>query len=301
MLWAKILVPVLMVLGGTAAAAVALVGADESTAGPSQVWIDGPEPGQVIAPGTIAVSAHATAEAGISALELLVDDDVVATDDDLEQTERLVFASFEWDATQSGEHELVVRQVGGTGDRSDPRFVVISDDERDATPTTSTTTTTEPGETTTTSSTTTTSTTEPGETTTVPPEVTTTTAPPFGTPTTTPPATTQPVDPVAIDSAVLVSPYGDYRLYVGACSYVVEVQARIRNADYASAIVQGTGSEVAMTKSGSSSWTATLTSGSLWSASDVGVHTVVVLAGRGDEVVDRQLGTVDIRLNCPKD
>ena len=102
-----------------------------------------------------------------------------------------------------------------------------------------------------------------------------------------------------IDSASLASDYQN-RLYLGPCGYNVRVSARIQNADYADAIVQGTDVSVAMTRSGST-WTATLTSGAMFDSSDVGSHQVMVLAGRGDDVTDRAAGTVSIIANCPKD
>lgn len=303
MLWAKVLVPTLLVLGGTGAAAVGIM-ADDAPADAAQVWIDGPVGEAAYAPGTIAVSAHGTAPSTISALELLVDGDVVDTDRTLERTELLVFATFEWKATDEGEHELVVRQVGGAGSRSDARFLTIAEGGAPAPKpeATTTTSTTVPGETTTSStSSTTTSTTQPGE--------TTTTAPSGGTvvPTAPPPAPTTPTpttplpSPVAIDAATLSSSYPENRLYTQRCGYVVQVNARIRNAEYADAVVQGTGVVVAMSSTGSSSWTATLSSGPPLDASDVGTRTIVVVAGRGDDVTDRQAGTVDIRPGCPKD
>ncbi len=300
MLWAKVVLPIMMVLGGTAAGAAAFVADDAPAAGASQVWIDGPAPDSAFAPGAIAVSAHATASGDISALDLFVDGEKVATDEDLDQVERLVFATFEWGASELGEHELVVRQVGGSGDGSDPRFVTISKDAPEA-PAPVTTTTLAPGETSTTLA--------PGETTTTTAETTTTvdasttapvTAPPTAPPPTAPATTTPPpAVSVRIDAASLASEYQN-RLYVQGCGYVVQVSARIQNAEYADAAVRGTDVSVAMQKNGST-WTATLTSGAMFDAGDVGTHTVTVVAGRGDEVVDRDAGTVTIIQQCPKD
>ena len=102
-----------------------------------------------------------------------------------------------------------------------------------------------------------------------------------------------------IDAVRLASEYQN-RLYVQGCGYVVQVSARIQNAEYADAAVRGTDVSVAMQKNGST-WTATLTSGAMFDAGDVGTHTVTVVAGRGDEVVDRDAGTVTIIQQCPKD
>ena len=317
MLWAKLLLPVVMVVGGLGAAAFAYA-SDGADGGPSQVWIDGPGPDATVAPGTVQVSAHATASSDISAMELYVDDQKVATDRELDTQDSLSFAAFSWPDAREGEHRLVVRQVGGTGAQSATRFVSVAKDaplDREQATTTDGTeapSTTEPGSTTSTTSSTT-STVPRSETTTTlgregittappnaPVTTPTVTAPPVtAPPVTAPPVTKPPTAKVVIDSAALSSGFQN-RLYVQGCGYTVQVSARIQNADYADAVVQGTGVAVPMTRSGGT-WTATLTSGALFDSSDVGTRQVMVVAGRGDEVVDRAAGTVTIIATCPKE
>jgi hypothetical protein len=310
----KLAIPLAMATVGVGAGTIALVSADDaSPAAASQVWIDAPTGIVPFAPGEVVVTAHATASDAITGLTLLVDGEEVATDDTLERADRLVYAELAWEAPV-GTHELVVEQVGGTGDRSAVRTVVVTDgaapaptpdpteptDEDEPT----TTTTTEPAATTTTA---------PGETTTTGPEETTTTlAPPEGegtipptVPTTRPPTTTttrptttttRPAAPV-VDSAAFV---GTPTVYAGdyCPSYTVGVQVRARNATGARITVSGTSFSAAMSRS-SSTFSGTIPSG--WPAGAVGTRTVsVVVTGPGGSAT-AAVGTLTIRPGCPKD
>lgn len=306
MLWAKLAVPVVMLVGGAGALVVANDDASTVTTGAAQVWIDAPTGEAPFGPGDVTVAAHATATSDIASLDLFVDGDKVASDASLVRNERLAFAEFSWDAPV-GTHELVVKQPGGSV-KSDVLVVqVVEGAPKAPKPSPTTTTTTKPGDTTTSTEATTTSTTEPGETTTT--AAATTTVPPGGTdtvpptapPTTRPPATTttttrpRPPAPV-IDAANFTGPATIYTL--GYCTYTVTVQARIRNATSAELSVPTASIFLEMFQSGST-WTATIPSGA--PASAVGAKTVYVKAtGPGGEV-QRTVGTLTIKSGCPKD
>lgn len=302
----KLALPLLLVASGVGAAAYATTSdGDAATvaSGAPDAWIDAPLGDKVYAPGEIEVFAHATALDEVRALELEVDGEVVATDDDLERVEKLYEGTFTWTA-DVGTHQLQVRPVGGTGAAS--AILVVEVGEGGAEATTTTTTTTAPDGSTTTSSTTTsttstTTTTAPGATTTAPPMATTTQPPTPTTPTTRPtvPTTTRPPSPAVIDSASIFSPYGDNRLYVAACSYTMDVTATVRNATSVRVQVEGTMTSPDMERSGST-YRYTLRSG-MFAASDVGVRRVLIVASGGGTTVTTSAGRVDIRLNCPKD
>lgn len=299
MLWAKLAVPVLMLVGGTGALVVANSGSETVTTGAAQVWIDAPTGESPFGPGTVTVAAHATATSTLSSLDLFVDGTKVGTDSSLARNDLLAFAEFTWDAAV-GTHELVVRQPGGAV-RSDVLVVQVVDGAPNA-PKPTTTTTTEAGSTTTSTEATTTSTTAPDTTTTA------TTVPPPGNvtvpmtapPTTRPPATTtttrpRPAAPV-IDAANFTGTPTVYT--VGYCTYSVTVQARIRNATSAELDVAGASVFLDMFQSGST-WTATIPSG--FPASAVGTKTVYVRAmGPGGDT-QRTVGTLTIKPGCPKD
>lgn len=297
MLWAKLAVPLVMVVGGAGALVVANDDSTTVTTGAAQVWIDAPTGESPFAPGEVTVAAHATATSDIASLDLFVDGDKVDTDSSLVRNERLVFAEFSWDAPV-GTHELVVKQPGGAT-RSDVLVVQVVEGAPKV-PKPTTTTTTKPGDTTT--STEATTTTEPETTTTV----VGTTVPPEGNdtvpitapPTTRPPATTTTTRPAApvIDAANFAGPATIYTL--GYCTYTVTVQARIRNATSAELSVPSASIFLEMFQSGST-WTATIPSGA--PASAVGAKTVYVRAmGPGGEV-QRTVGTLTIKSGCPKD
>ena len=299
MLLAKLAIPLAMVTVGTGAAVAAVV-TDEpaatqvSTA--AQVWIDAPTGEEPVAPGSVHVGAHATANGSMGSLVLYVDGKEVATDSDLERNEKLVYGSFDWKATE-GEHELVVGQPDSDR-KSLPVDILVTDDAPATTSTStsttsSTTTTTAPGETTTT---------VPGETTTIP-SVTTpgqTTQPPVtvvptSPPPTSPPTTAPPPAPV-IDSATL-SGTTVYRI---ACGYPdITVAARIQNATSATFFVDGTGFSRGMAKS-ASSYSGTIPSG-VWGTGDVGRHNVTVEATGPGGTTRVSAGTIEIKMNCPKD
>ena len=309
MLWAKLVIPLAMVTVGAGAAVVAVVGGDDDApvrVGTAEVWIDAPETDVRVAPGPVHVDAHATADATISRLELLVDGKQVAADDSLERNDKLVRAEFTWTAPK-GVHELVVRRADDAAQRSASVTVVV--DEGGATPTVPSTTTT-PGTTTTATSTTTT--TAPDDTTTTTlvlqdPTLTTiptiTLAPPEGddtVPDTVPPTTPTTRPPPAearIDSAALLGT--NRTVYGGNCAYSVQVQARVRNADSVTMILEDTGFERPMTRS-SSTYTATIPSG-LWGTGDVGTHRVIVEATGGGSGDRKVAGSIQIRFTCPKD
>lgn len=296
---AKFVLPALLVVTGVGAAVYATVSNDSGStvaAGSPDAWIDAPVGDMIYAPGTIDVFAHATAHDEIRALELVVDDHVVATDRDLERTEKLYAGTFTWKAAV-GTHRLQVRPVGGKVRASS---IVVIEVAKGGVVATTTPATTIRRTTTTSSSTTTT--TKPGTVTTVPP-VTTTRPGGGGTPApnTTPPtspATTAPPAAVVIVSTSKESPAGDNRLYVGSCAYTMGVTAVVQNAS--SVRVWVNNQNWAMTRSGNT-YTATLHSGPPFTAADVGVHQVLVKASGGG--VDRSAvaGQVDVRLNCPKD
>ena len=302
MLLAKLALPLLLAASGIGAAAYATVGGDDAgtvTTGAPDAWIDAPLGDKVYAPGDIEVFAHATAHEELRALELEVDGEVVATDEELERVEKLYEGTFTW-AAEVGTHQLKVRPVGGTGAASTIRIVEVGEGGAVAT----TTTTTAPDASTTTTSTsatttTTTTTTTPGATTTAPPMATTTTRPPATTTPPTVPPTTAPPSPAAIDAASVYSPYGDDRLYVGACGYTMDVTATVRNAASVEVRVEGTRTSPDMDRSGST-YRFTLRSG-MFAASDVGVHRVLIVATGGGRTTTASAGRVDIRLTCPKD
>lgn len=302
MLLAKLAIPLAMVTVGAGAAAAAVV-TDEpastqvSTA--AQVWIDAPTGEEAVAPGAVHVGAHATADGSMRSLVLSVDGKEVATDSDLERNEKLVYGSFTWKA-DAGRHDLVVTQPD-SGRTSLPVSILVTADAAASTSTTSTTavttttTTTAPGETTTT--------TVPGETTTTAPGVTIpgqTTSPPVtvaptAPPPTSPPTTAPPPAPV-IDAATL-SGTTVYRI---ACGYPdITVAARIRNATSATFFVDGTAFSRGMAKS-ASSYSGTIPSG-IWGTGDVGRHTVTVEATGPGGTTRVTPGSIEIRMNCPKD
>jgi len=310
-LWLKVAIPVLMASVGVGAVVVTNDASSSATVSTSQVWIDSPLGEVAFAPGDVAVAAHATADASITSLDLFVDGDKVATDTKLERDEKLVYGQFTWPA-DVGEHVLVVKQVGGTSSKSAPLTVFVAEGAEPApTPTTTTTTkpgtttTTAPGETTTSSSSSssTTSTTTPGEpATTAPPQGGTIPPRPTAVPTTRPPSvpttTRPPARPLPIIDSVAFS--GTPTVYTtGGCPYSVVVQARIRDADFAVAIVSGAGASFTMTRSGSSSWSGTITSG--FAGSAVGARNVTVTAGNSRGDTSRAVGTLTIKPGCPKD
>lgn len=306
-LWAKVLIPVVMVGVGSGAAVAAVVADDGGPAGAAAVWIDGPSGTRALAPGTIPVTAHATADATVTGLDLYVDGEKVAEDRDLERTEKLFIGEMAWPA-EVGLHELEVRQVGGAGETSAVRRVLVAEGAMAAEEMATTTTPPAIGDTTTVS-------TAPGDTTpsTTPPDDSTTTAPvvtdPGATPSTeappegegTVPPDTQPPDDtgddVEIASATLS---GGGKVYVPACGYSVQVQARVANADYAQVMVVGTGFNETMERTADSSFSLAIPSG-VWSSGDVGTHEVVVVAGGGGASDERSAGTIEVIAICPKD
>jgi hypothetical protein len=309
-LWLKVAIPILMASVGVGAVAVTNDADPTTSVSTSHVWIDSPLGEVPFAPGDVAVVAHATADASITSLELFVDGDEVATDVDLDRDEKLVYGQFTWPA-DVGEHVLVVKQVGGTGGESAPLTVFVAEGAEPASEPT-TTTTTEPGATTstapgeTTTSTSTTSTTDPEAEPTIPPPGGTTTAPtppPTVVPTTRPPTVTTTTRPPArpkpvIDAATFS---GTPTVYAGGyCpSYSVGVQARIRDADFATVAIAGGGGIIEMVRTASSSWSATISSG--FPPAAVGARTVTVTAGNDSGDTQRVVGTLTIRPGCPKD
>lgn len=313
MLWAKLLLPILLVTAGGAAA----VAATRDTSRPESVataegvvWIDNPAAGAAFAPGVVGVDAHSVVDQQIAALALYVDGDRVAVDDDLTTAQDLAYATFNWKADE-GQHQLVVAQVGGDEARSEPRTVNIVDGAP-AAPKATTTTTTEPGDTTTSSTTTTTA---PGETATsagtapgstavtvaptVGPTAPPVTVPPTAPATTAPPTTAPPKTP-SIDDATVSSPSGDLTLYVRDCGYTVLVSATVRDATAVTATVEGTNVSGAMTRSGNT-YRFTLRSGT-FTAANIGPHRVIVTAVNGTSApVTKTAGRVTVEQGCPKD
>lgn len=305
MLWAKLLVPVVLVAGGGAAAVAAGRGSSpsESVTADAAVWIDNPAPGAVFAPGEVGIDAHAVAGQEVTALALYVDGDRVAVDEDPARARDLVYATFAWSA-EAGTHSLEVAQVGGDRARSEPREVVIVEGAPPApepAPAPGATTST----TSLTTSTTSTTTTLPGGATTVPGEAPVTIAPPTATtapPATVPPTsqpTTAPPTPPAIEDASLSSPSGALVLYVRDCGYTVLVSAVVRDATSVVVDVEGTGVGGTMDRSGTT-YRFTLRSGTFGSGA-IGVHRVVVTAWNGSASATLAAGRVTIEQGCPKD
>ena len=298
--WTTFLIPALMATVG-AGALVTSVGLPEDTAGAGQsrVWIDGPSGESALPPGKIQVTAHATADDMITGLDLFVDGKKVTNDKTLVRNEKLVYGGFTWDA-DVGTHKLVVQQLGGTGEKSLTRIVVISQDAPEASEATTPSGTTLPGpaETTTTVG-------SVDTTTSAPPEVSSDTIAPPETsdtvPATAPSQTTEPApDGPVIEGTTLVGTSGN-QLAISYCDFKVTVTAQVRNAEYVQVIVAGTGFDQAMSQNGESYSLRLDSDPNIWDAGDVGSHEVTVLAGRGDAVVDRSAGTIEIRENCPKD
>lgn len=300
----KLLLP--LAVAGLGLGAIAAAARDDAAtpvaAGAPAAWIDGPLGGRTYEPGTIAVVAHATADEHIEALELVVDGEVADTDEDLEQTDKLYRATFEWSA-EAGRHELQVRPSDGTGVPSEVRVIQVGPAGAPAA-----STTTEPTTSTTTSPATTSSTTSSTTTTAVEPSATTTTSPggqvtiPPGATTTTQPrptTTTTPPSPARIESATTRSPYGDGRVYVPSCGYTMEVSAVVRDADQVRVSVEGTSVGGAMARSGST-YSFTIRSGT-FAPGEVGVHRVIVTASGGGASPTAVAGQVDVRGTCPKD
>lgn len=312
MVWAKVVVPILLVAAGGTAAVAARSGSEAVRTGGSAVWIDNPPGGRAYAPGTIAVQAHAVAGTDIAALVLSVDGDEVASDRDLEVDGDLVFATFRWEATV-GDHELVVAQVGGDGSRSDPRQVTIAEgappapetaaDGPEPTPSDETTTTAAGEPTATSTSTTTTSTPAPpttaggGMATTAPPVTVAPTAPP------TVPPTTAPRPRPQIQRAALSFLGPAPRVYVRpSCpGYTVDVVALVRDASSVTAVVEGTSvGPIALGTTDGATYQATLRSG-IWRDGDAGSHRVVVTARNAGGAVTATAGTLQVIVTCPKD
>jgi hypothetical protein len=297
-------------VGAGTAAVVLDDGSGPVATGPARAWIDNPVPDVAFGPGTVPVNAHAAdPAAAITALELVVDDEVVATDGELARARDLVYAELDWTAVV-GVHELVVREVGG-GATSAPRIVRIVDgmapaperpteedgEEVAAGPTT--TSTTAPG------STTTTTTTAPGAT-------TTTTSPQQGPPATGSPATTAPPRPTqppptqpplppapVIQRADVVAGIGDGRIFAVQCTYTVIVRARVNGAEAVTVSIDGTSFTRPMQRNGLD-YSLTIGSGPMWSG-EVGSHTVVIVAGNGESLTQATAGTITIGPACPKD
>lgn len=311
MLWLRLALPVLLAGSGIAAGAVAVATDDPAPEGATQVWIDGPRGNIAYAPGPTAVQAHATAISGIDALDLYVDGEKVATDDDLQRTETLALALFEWDA-EVGIHDLVVRQVGGEEQESDPRRIAVVEGGM-AIPMP---TPTEPGQAPTSpSSTSTTGSTSTSTTTTVPGEapegestVPGSTTQPGGSATTRPPGTTTPgtTRPPATTAPPQQSPEVDRAVILGGavlyertgCPYTVRVAAEVRNAQTGEIILRGTGFRATMQRSGTS-FTLTIPSG--FGTGDLGTHSLeATFTGPGGQV-GILIGQVTIKPGCPKD
>ena len=99
-----------------------------------------------------------------------------------------------------------------------------------------------------------------------------------------------------IDAASFVGTPIVYHLPCPA--YAVQVSARIRNASSATLTVKGTSFSRVMSQS-SSTFSATIPSGFPQAA--IGDHTVTVTATGPGGTVSRDVGTLTIKLNCPKD
>src|SRR5690606_20763869 len=123
----KLAIPLAMVTVGAGAAVAAAVSEPASPVQVStaaQVWIDAPTGEEVVAPGRVHVGAHATATGSIGSLVLFVDGKEVATDEDLQRNEELVYGTFDWKATE-GRHELVVAEPDSDR-RSAPVEILVS-------------------------------------------------------------------------------------------------------------------------------------------------------------------------------
>jgi hypothetical protein len=253
-------------LGAAATAATLLTPVD----GGSQVWIDEPTANSILAPGTVTVTAHATDPGRLDGLELRVDGKSVDQDRSLDRSDLLVFAVFTWKAT-AGAHELVVTQLGGARTISDSRLVTVGGPAPSPSPTPSKSPKASP----------------------TPSSSPTPSATPVPTPehSTRPPPEPAPV----IDSTTFVGTPTVYAFT--SCPYTVQVQARIRGATSARAVISGVGS-VPMSGS-SSTWTATISSG--FPSGQDGGHTVSVTASGPGGSATQAVGTLTIKPACPKD
>jgi hypothetical protein len=171
----------------------------------SRAWIDDPLDGEVVAPGPVAVIAHAYHLDGVAEMTLLVDGEVVATTIPQNAGETLTFVEWSWvpggvgvyvlevvGLSSAGEQGLRGRAVveviedllppdPGVPDEVETTTTTVADSTTTSVATTSSTTTTTPGVSTTTTAgaaSTTTSTTTPATTTTTAPTTTTTPPPP---------------------------------------------------------------------------------------------------------------------------
>ena len=288
---------------GVATFALGTLGSDD--AGDQSVWIDGPLAGTQVAPGAVVVSAHATAETPIDDLVLEVDGEQVAEAGDVERNGKLVFATFDWDAT-AGEHTLVVLRDGDHDARSAERLVYVGvpgvpAPSASPTPSASATPSASPSASETpTESASPTESVSPTETTATPEPSDPTTRPTRKPPTTPTSKPTPTAEPPTLDRAGMSSVSGELKVYQFAgCPYVVTVTALTTNATRVRAIVSGTGASFNLADQGGGAWSGTITSG--YDASQVGSHTVTLEATGPGGKVSRSAGTLDIRAGCPKD
>jgi hypothetical protein len=124
---AKVVVPVALVVGGTAA----FVAARQNVApsGESRAWIDSPLDGATVMVGPLDLVAHASGPGDVARIELVVDGAVAGDFDQLTQTDRLSTGSQRWTATV-GSHALVARaRVGSTTVESAAVDIVVTDDK----------------------------------------------------------------------------------------------------------------------------------------------------------------------------
>ena len=263
--WIHVVVPALLTTSGIAVGATALLADDAPPS--SAVWIDSPSPDGTVAPGSVRVVAHASATKTITELRLYVDGEEVASDDSLVRYGRLVYADMTWRAV-AGEHELIVRQSGGTGVASAARYVTVADSipDPDAKPTDDSPT--------------------PSPTSTAP----------------TPTPTIETIDP-DLDGGVVDTPLigavgfsGPARVSVRAsCGNSVTVYATIENTDEATVKVSGVGTYPMSTARGIR-WSARIDSG--FEMSDIGLHRVTVMVPSGGSMIDKPVGNLSIEEGC---
>jgi len=262
--WIHIVIPALMTTSGVAIGATALLADDAPPS--SAVWIDSPGPDGTVAPGEVTVVAHASAEASITDLKLFVDGEEVASDESLVRFGRLVYADMKWQASE-GDHELIVRQGGGSGTASAARNVTVSDSVPTPDP--------------------------------VPSESPTPT-PTEETPTPTP--TQETIDP-DLDGGVVDTPLigavgfsSAPRVSVRAsCGNSVIVYATIENTDEATVKITGVGSYPMSTARGTR-WSAQIDSG--FEMEDIGNHRVSILVPAGGSMIEKRVGSLSIEEGC---
>jgi hypothetical protein len=131
---AKIAAGTLAVGTAVAVGIVLLLPDGDGPAGPPSAWIDDPLHGSTAPVGPVPVTAHAADEVGIAAMELAVNDAVVATHE-VPGTPPFWMATFDWAADAPGTAVLRVRARNVDGQWGMPAFATVHIGGRTPTPT----------------------------------------------------------------------------------------------------------------------------------------------------------------------